>query len=192
MPKEQRFMIQFLNRRKVLIENSIIDLRETGDKVDAERAEVYDLVFKKILQDSNTAQEVESKADEINLKAVEFITNEWAKLYPDLKEVNLNMYNNALENDINYTSDAFSLLQAAPPPKLGETSIYETGNRNKRRVYDKEAGVFRENQRLNRLTNRYVNLNFDITQTSRMRQAMTDINTAAPNDRDWETPASLS
>ena len=130
------------NRRKVLIENSIIDLRETGDKVDAERAEVYDLVFKKILQDSNTAQEVESKADEINLKAVEFITNEWAKLYPDLKEVNLNMYNNALENDINYTSDAFSLLQAAPPPKLGETSIYETGNRNKRRVYDKEAGVF--------------------------------------------------
>jgi len=167
------------NRRKVLIENSIIDLRETGDKVDAERAEVYDLVFKKILQDSNTAQEVESKADEINLKAVEFITNEWAKLYPDLKEVNLNMYNNALENDINYTSDAFSLLQAAPPPKLGETSIYETGNRNKRRVYDKEAGVFRENQRLDRLTNRYVNLNFDITQTSRMRQAMTDINTAA-------------
>jgi len=166
------------DRRKELVFNSIKDLSNTGDSVDKARADVYQVVYDKILKDSNNAAEVEAKADKINLEAVEYITNEWAKIYPELKEINLDMYNNLLANDNNYTSDSYSLLRKELPPTMGETSFYDAGNKNRRRVYDKEAGVFKKNQRLDRLNNRYVNLSFDNTQTSRMRQAMIDINTA--------------
>ena len=165
------------DRRKKLIDNSIIDLKNTGQPLEVARAEVYEEVFNKILRDSNNSQEVDSKADKTNLQAVEWITSEWAKFYPELKEVNINMYNNKLDNDLNYTSDAFTLLRDIETPDI-DAPILNAENINRRKVYDKETGVFKENKQLSKLNNRYVNLSFDNIQTSRMRKALTDIYTA--------------
>lgn len=165
------------DRQKTLIFDSISRLNEGGGK-EAELSVLYQELYDKLLKNSNSISEVEAKADKINLSAVEFITEKWSSFFPDLKKTNLNVYNKLLDEDINYTPDAYNFLEdpAKLEGKLGE-SVYDTGSKAK--VYDKQTGVLKPNVRITSLPkNGYVDLNFDGQNFSNLEKALVDINTA--------------
>jgi len=165
-------------RRKRLIRKSIDHLKALGFEA---KAKLYQEAYDKLLKDSNTVAQIEAKADKTNVEAVEWMTNKWAEFYPQLREINETIYNQSLENDINYTSDIISTLTDDQRIDF-DTPLYESNEYiNKSKIYDKQTGVLKPNQRIeaNGLdANRYVNLNFDTGQLNAMRKAITNIETA--------------
>ncbi len=165
-------------RRKDLIEASIIQLKNLGNFV---KADFYQQAFDKLLKGSNNITEVEAKADSTNIRAVEWMTNKWAEFYPQLREINETIYNQSLENDINYTSDLISSYTDQQKIDF-DTPVYDSQEYvNRAKIYDKQTGVLKPNQRIypDALgNNRYVNLNFDRGQLNAMRKAVTNIETA--------------
>ena len=168
-------------RKKRLIEQSIKNLNNNGE---TKKATAYQQVYNKILKDSNSVQDVENKSDAINLKAVEWMSGEWAKFYPELQDVNLNIYNSLLENDINYTPDLISSLEQLPVPDLDLPVFDSQEYINKRKLYDKKTGVLLPNQRLTVLNpKQYVNLNFDRGNVNALRKAIINIKSAGAIQR---------
>ena len=168
-------------RKKRLIEQSIKNLNNNGE---TKKATTYQQVYDKILKDSNSVQDVENKSDAINLKAVEWMSGEWAKFYPELQDVNLNIYNSLLENDINYTPDLISSLEQLPVPDLDLPVFDSQEYINKRKLYDKKTGVLLPNQRLTVLNpKQYINLNFDRGNVNALRKAIINIKSAGAIQR---------
>ena len=168
---------QEFDRKKGLILESIEKLKATKNKADNEKADFYQEVFDKILKDSNNVTDVESKVDQKNIEAVEWMTEEWSKHYKDLSDTNLNIYNKKLDQDINYTPDVFSLLEPDTSQQKIDEPMFDTSGR---RIYNKETGVLRKSKRPKSLDGtRYVNLSFDTSNINSLRKALTDINTAA-------------
>lgn len=168
-------------RKKTLIEQSIKNLNNNGE---TKKSKAYQKVYDKILKDSNTVQDVENKSDAVNLKAVEWMSGEWAKFYPELQDVNLNIYNSLLENDINYTPDLISSLEQLPAPDLDLPVFDSQEYINKRKLYDKKTGVLLPNQRLTVLNpKQYVNLNFDRGNINALRKAIINIKSAGAIQR---------
>ena len=165
-------------RRKRLIKKSIKHLEFLG--FDA-KAKVYGEAYDKLLKGSTSVAQIESKSSKINIEAVEWMTNKWAEYYPQLKEINETIYNQSLENDINYTSDIISTLTDEQKIDF-DSPLYESEEYiNRGKIYDKQTGVLKPNQRIDAEAlseNRYVNLNFDQGQLSAMRKAITNIETA--------------
>jgi len=168
---------QEFDRKKGLILESIEKLKATKNKGDNEKADFYQEVFDKILKDSNNITDVESKVDQKNIEAVEWMTEEWSKHYKDLSDTNLNIYNKKLDQDINYTPDVFSLLEPDTSQQKIDEPMFDTSGR---RIYNKETGVLKKSNRPKSLDGtRYVNLSFDTSNINSLRKALTDINTAA-------------
>ena len=162
-------------RRKTLIEQSIEKLSERGG-VDGEKSKLYKEVYDKILKDSNTIGEVQSKVDKINLQAVDWMTNIWSKNYDALSRVNKNIYNKILGKDINYTPDSFIRLdKVSDVNEIGEP-IFDFALK---RISDKKSGVLMEVLRPKSLPEtRVINLNFDSQNLSSLEKAKTDVETA--------------
>ena len=162
------------NRRKGLIEQSIVDLRDAGE---TKKADLYQQVYDKVLADATTRDQL--NVDPINKESVEFFANEWAQVYPDVSDVALNVYNRALEADLNYTPDNLSRLKVDDQKTidLNEPTFNEDYGRT--RVYDKQSGTLIESQRPKRIKNRYVNLDFDSQNSMRLKEALTDVYSAA-------------
>jgi len=163
------------NRRKKLIVDSIKEL-EQGDDAQKERAVAYQKAYDKVLKESKTINDLESKVDAVNVEAVNFITQEWAKNKEALDKVSLNVYNKILGKDLNYTTDVFTKIsEPTSELELGE-SIYNTPNET---VYSKKTGVLMEAQRPNNLPkNSIIDLGFDSGQTRALEKALTDVYTA--------------
>ena len=163
------------NRRKKLIVDSIKKL-EQGNDPQKERAVAYQKAYDKVLKESKTINDLESKVDAVNVEAVNFITQEWAKNKEALDKVSLNVYNKILGKDLNYTTDVFTKIsEPTSEVELGE-SIYNTPNET---VYSKKTGVLMEAQRPNSLpTNSIIDLGFDSGQTRALEKALTDVYTA--------------
>ncbi len=161
------------NRRKGLIEQSIVDLRDAGE---AKKADLYQQVYDKVLADATTRDQL--NVDPINKESVEFVANEWSQVYPDVSDVALNVYNRALEADLNYTPDNLSRLKIDDQKTidLNEPTFNEDYGRT--RVYDKQSGTLIESQRPKRIKNRYVNLDFDSQNSMRLKEALTDVYSA--------------
>ena len=83
------------DRRKALVTQTIIVL----EKTDPKKAELYQNAYDKVLKGSNTISDLDSKVDPINKEAVEWMTNEWSKLRPELENTSLNVYNRTLGKD---------------------------------------------------------------------------------------------
>lgn len=165
------------NRRKSLIEQSISELSKRGGK-EQELSKVYLDVFNKILSDSQSISEVESKVDKTNLDAVKWMSNIWEKNYQDLSEINENIYNKKLSKDINYTPDSFSLLQKGE--EIGQIGdpVFDFA---RKKISDKKTGVLMEAQRPSNLPkDRFINLSFDSQNISNIEKARMDIETASP------------
>ena len=163
------------SRRKSLVEQTIDVLSKRGGK-ESKLGETYKDVYDKILSDSNSFSEVESKVDNINLDAVEFITDVWRTNYSKLSELSENIYNKKLNKDINYTTDSFSRLQEGE--KIGEIgeSVFDFASK---KVSDKKTGTLMEATRPSNLPkDRFVNLSFDSQNISNLERAAMDIETA--------------
>jgi len=179
MGTESEQQVEF-QRRKDLVRESFEELKN-GSKIERQKAEDYEKVYNRILKEAVTIQDVKNKVAKANINAVDYIINEWTKIYPELKNHALDIYNVTLDSDINYVSDTFSLLQKVEAPDL-DAPIFDTANLNKRKIYDKKTGVLEPNIRLRSLKDtakkRYVNLDFDQQQIIKIRKALVDMNTA--------------
>lgn len=165
------------NRRKKLVEQSIEELNK-GNKDDKRKAQEYQKAYDKLLKDSKTIEDVQSKMDNTNLEATKWWMTEWSNIYDNLAEVSLNTYNSVLGKDINYTPDSFINVEqtkADPEQELGQPNFTDT----RTRIYDKKSGVLMPTTKPNVLPKgKIVNLNFDSQNVSSYRGALTDIKTA--------------
>ena len=162
-------------RRKALVKESIDELSRSDD--DKKTGEVYQKVYDKILADSNNPSEVQSKTDPINVEAVEWVTNEWAKRYPKLAQVNLEYYNKILDQNIKYTPDSISLVKSTGDLSVIGDPIFDIG---KRKVVDKKTGVLMEATRPSKLPkDRVLNLAFDSQNAFNIEKAEIDMNTVS-------------
>lgn len=176
------------NRRKKLIEQSIKILEESGTKKETEQAKVMKEVYDKIAKDSKTIEEVKAKADQVNVDAVQFWVDQWAKLYDQFADVALNVYNRVLDKNVNYVPDRFGFLERAEKKKKdadGFESMF-VANSNSEYFYKKEAGSLMKSTPPQSLLDEdgnsmdmYVNLSFDTNNANALMEALIDIKTAA-------------
>jgi hypothetical protein len=170
-------------RRKLVVEESISMLSE-GSKKEKEKAEEYRKVYDKILKDSDDSASVSSKADPINVEAVEFWQEKWADKYQELYDVALGVYNKVLEKDINYNPDKYSKLESSQKPdELTNEEMAFLFNSGGNFLYKKESGnlmsMKRPDARQVRKADRYINLSFDSNNSGSMYDALVDVRTAA-------------
>ena len=162
-------------RRKDLIEETITTLNDSGE---TKKSQLIKESFDKILSGSNSIQDIEDKVDPINKEAVEWMTAEWSKVRPELENVSLNVYNKVLGKDINYTPDSFSSLKdqvSSVDQEIGSPQFQGTSQK----IYDKESGVLMDIVRPKKLpAGRVVNLGFDSSNISNLKDALTDLETA--------------
>ena len=160
------------NRRKRLVENDIKAFEKSTESDEVQLGNVYRRVYDKILKDSNNPLEVQSKVDPVNIEAVEWMTQKWQEIKPLLDKVALEVYNRELGTDENYTSDILTKKIVKDIPDLDAPISEEIGER--RKIYDKETGVFKPVIKPTVLVDRFVNLNFDSGQLNNIRRALAD------------------
>ncbi len=162
-------------RRKGLIEETIATLNESGE---TKKSQLIKDAADKILSGSNSVQDIENKVDPINKEAVEWMAAEWSQIRPELENVSLNVYNKVLGKDINYTPDSFSSLKdevSSVDQEIGNPQFKGTSQK----IYDKESGVLMDVVRPKSLpAGRVINLGFDSSNISNLKDALTDLETA--------------
>lgn len=165
---------EFTRRKKLIVDS--IEVLEKGDSSQKRLAEAYQKAFDKIAKGSESINDLESKVDPINVEAVDFITQEWAKNRDALDDVSLNIYNKILGTDLNYTTDVYTKVgETDSEVELGE-SVFQGQQKT---IYDKKTGVLMETKRPEKLPNNsIIDLGFDIAQTRSLEKALTDIYTA--------------
>jgi hypothetical protein len=157
------------NRRKGLIEKSIEALRQDGQE---KKADLYQEVFNKVVGEAKSRTEL--SVDPVNKQSVDFVSKEWAKIYPELSDVALNVYNRKLDADLNYTPDNFSKLKETDSSIDLNEPLFKESNF----AYDKESGTLLPTTKPKSLTDRYVNLDFDSQNIYSLQNALTDIYSA--------------
>ena len=164
---------------KNLVKETYKRLMASGDKVQVKMGEVVKAKYDKLLKDSNSIADVESKVDPVNLEGVKYVTEVWGERYNELAETSLNVYNKNLGKDTNYTPRNIQSLKE----KKGERDITQPvfnpeGNKRKN-AYDKKTGVLKEAQKPDSLgEGKVLNLSFDAQNMSNYKAALTDIYTA--------------
>ena len=175
------------DRRKKLVEESINVLLE-GNKEERQKGLAYQKVYDKVLDGSTNIQEVQSKTDPINLKAVDFWIKEWDNQYEQLSDTALNIYNKVLDKDLNYTPDRFTRTNYdGSNVDLANTESAFISNTDGS-LYKKETGVLMSATRPQQLPKNdetkevesYIDLSFDKNNSNSMYDALVDINTAGP------------
>jgi hypothetical protein len=179
-----------LKRRVSLIKESINTLKIDGDEKQQKMGEIYEELFNKLgLDESNiNIIDIESRVDPTNSAAVNWWINKWSEHYSDLYDVSLAVYNTQLGKDLNYTPDRYSKINNETF-LLDSTEDMGSFGVDLGLVTDKnKAGVLMEsNKNFGTLLNRddqnksrFVNLDFDMSNSNSMKAALIDINTAAP------------
>ena len=167
------------SRKKQLILESIATLKSSTRAKDLKMANVYESLFADKIEAAQSIEDVLPVVDKVNVEAVEFWQKQWASKYDQLSQVSLDVYNNILGQDVNYTPDNISKIEAevnnADPLDL---EAFNPAYSSK--AYDKKSGTLIQNTRPKTLPEgSYVNLNFDSMNVYKMKSALTDINTAA-------------
>jgi hypothetical protein len=166
-------------KSKKLVKDSYEALLNSSDKIKIKKGEAIKEQYEKLLKDSKNIAEVESKADPVNLQGVEYVTDLWAKKYPELADVSLNVYNRNLGSDLNYTPRNFQKLKDAEDTRDITEPVFNPSG-NKENAYDKETGVLKPTTKPNKLPkNKVLNLSFDSQNMNNYKAALTDIYTAS-------------
>ena len=165
---------------KNLIKETYERLMASGDKLKVKKGEIVKKQYEKLLKDSKTIAEVESKADPVNLQGVEYVTDIWSEKYNELADVSLNIYNRNLGKDVNYTPrNIRSVTQVEPEIDITQP-VFNPEGLERKNVYDKKTGVLKEATKPSTLQKEKVlNLSFDSQNMSNYKAALTDIYTAA-------------
>jgi hypothetical protein len=163
------------NRRKKMVEETYVELLKSTDNVSKKTGELIEASYDKLVAKSENYNEVDKKADPVNLEGVEHVSKDWENLYPDLASVALDYYNINLGQDLNFTPDNLVLTGKEDTKSDIDKPIYnpDPGLR------DEESGRLKENNRINALPKgRILSLGFDTQNYRNLKDAMTDINTA--------------
>jgi hypothetical protein len=179
---EQEVQAEF-DRRKQLIVDSIKVL-EKGDKNHMKLAIEYAKAFNNILQDSESSEDVQKKADPINKTAVRFWQTQWSDKYDQLSDLSENIYNQTLGKDVDYTPDRVSSIEegAKPGEQPDEMDTHlMTFHANNKTPYQRKTGVLMTPVMDDTLPKKsYINLTFDSNNANSMYDALVDLNTAGP------------
>lgn len=179
---EQEVKAEF-DRRKQLIVDSIKAL-EKGDKNHMKLAVEYAKAFNKILQNSETSEDVFYSASSINRDAVKFWQDQWANKYDQLSDLSENIYNQTLGKDVDYTPDRVSSIEegAKPGEQPDEMDTHlMTFHANNNTAYQRRTGVLMTPVMDDTLPKKsYINLTFDSNNANSMYDALVDLNTAGP------------
>jgi hypothetical protein len=136
--------------------------------------------YNRLLEDSNSIEDVESKVDPVNKEAVEWWSEKFNEILPELTETSINVYNTVLENESNYNPDVFKRLNEQESELTGlDEDSYNSGSGNEK-VYDKKNPMLMRVKKPSSLPKgRYVSLDFDVNNFNSYESALVDINTAA-------------
>lgn len=169
--------IEFDKSKKLIVE-TYERLQATKDLKDKQKGDAIQKAYEKLVKNSNTIQEVESKADPSNLEGVEYITQVWSNKYNELADTSLNVYNKNLGKDINYTPRSVQRINEIPEtPDITQPVFNPEGS--SKSVYDKKTGVLKEATKPSKLeAGKILNLGFDRQNLSNYKAALTDIYTA--------------
>ena len=176
-------------RRKDLIQSTIKKLREEGTEEEIKMADTYEELFNKLLKDSNSFEDMYANlpaSSSLNLEAVEWWTNEWAKIYGELSDVSLGVYNSVLDKDLNYTPDVYKKLKQEPTEEDKKDVLESAYISYHNTPYAKKTGVLQKATKPKMLpADRYISLDFDLNNSRAMLAALMDINTAK-GIRQWQ------
>lgn len=166
-------------KSKKLIKETYEDLLKSTDKIQQRKGEAIKEQYNKILKDSKTISEVESKADPANLEGVDYVTKVWAEKYNELADVSLNVYNRNLGKDVNYTPRNFQNLKEGKEVRDITEPLFDPSGFRKN-VYDKETGVLNPATKPSSLPKgKVLNLGFDAQNMNNYKAALTDLYTAS-------------
>jgi len=168
------------SRRIKMIEESIATLMNDGDETQKAMAEIYQKVFDKLDVSSGDINVIDSRASKENRDAVDWWVDQWSKHYQDLHDVSLSVYNYDLGSDINYTPDRYKTIKT----ESFDQSLTERNSSfliNMDHMTDKgQTGVLMQANRPKVMPEgRYISLDFDTNNSSSLKGALVDINTAA-------------
>lgn len=169
-------------RRAEIIKQSIEVLRENGTDKEIEMADLYQEIYDKLGVSELDLDVIESNADQMNKDATDWMINEWGKIYGELADVSLSVYNSMLGSDTNYTPDRYKSL-SSEDQGLDEALLNSgSGFMMSMDYTDKnKTGVLMEATRPKVLPKgRYISLDFDVNNFNSLKGALVDINTAAP------------
>lgn len=166
------------NRRKTLLQETIDALRSRGGDY-GKMADLYQTAFDKLVRDSNNSLEVDSKADSVNLEAVNWWTNQWGKHYEKMKDVNLNIYNQDLGFHNNYTQDTYGKFDKSETPTsmdpLSDNPFFSSYDY----IPDVKSGTLMKTTDPEMLPNgKFIDLDFDYNSNRALKTALTNIHTA--------------
>jgi hypothetical protein len=166
------------NRRKTLLQETIDELRSRGGDY-GKMADLYQTAFDKLVRDSKNSLEVDSKADSVNLEAVNWWTNQWAKHYEKMKDVNLNIYNQDLGFHNNYTQDTYGKFDKSETPTsmdpLSDNPFFSSYDY----IPDVKSGTLMKTTDPEMLpSGKFIDLDFDYNSNRALKTALTNIHTA--------------
>jgi len=164
------------NRNKKLIEDSIKVLEKGKDK-EQKLAVVYKEVYDKILKDSNSIVDVDKKVDTTNKQAVKWWTERFVKVFPELAKINLEIYNEVLEKEINYIPVVYrGQVEKSAKEQIDSTSSFIRQSN----VDTKQTGILMKTTKPSELPkDKYVSLDFDINNANTLEGGLKDVYTAA-------------
>lgn len=166
------------NRRKTLLQETIDAFRGRGGDYD-KMADLYQTAFDKLVKDSNNALEVESKADAINLEAVNWWTNQWGKHYEKMRDVNLNIYNQDLGFHNNYTQDTYGKFDKSETPTSSDPLTENPFFSSYDYIPDVKSGTLMKTNNPEILpSGKFIDLDFDYNSNRALKTALTNIHTA--------------
>ena len=168
-------------RRAEIIKQSIESLIENGTDKEKEMADLYQETYDKLGVSELDLDVIEANAAQMNKDATDWIINEWGKIYGELADVSLSVYNSILGSDTNYTPDRYKSL-SSEDQGIDEALLNSgSGFMMSMDYTDKnKTGVLMEATRPKVLPmGRYISLDFDVNNFNSLKGALVDINTAA-------------
>ena len=167
--------------RKSLVDQSIKALKN-GDEKEVEKANLYQEVYDKILKDSESLDDVKSKVDETNAKAVDFWIEKWAENYEELSDVSENIHNVILGKFGNYTPDVVRRVKEYVDNKINEEDMLDLEGSaflHNSGIVQKKSGRLEKTTVEDKLPEgSYYDFGFDNNNSSLMSDALIDAKTA--------------
>ena len=166
-------------KSKKLVKQTYERLLDSGDPLIVKKGEAVKAQYNKLLKDSNSIADVESKVDPVNLEGVKYVTEIWAEKYNELADISLNIYNRNLGKDTNYTPRSIQKLKKEKVVDDITQPVFNPELNSRKSPYDKKTGVLKEASKPDGLQDGQVlNLSFDSQNMSNYKAALTDIYTA--------------
>ena len=191
----ERGMLAFLNRnlagteterrneflRRINILEESIKVLEYGTKEESKMSEVYQEVYNKLKVSDRDLDVIKANAEQMNLDAVDWMTQKWAEKYSDLSDISLSVYNSILGSDTNFTPDRLKLMDGSEIELDKDLLNRGSAFMSSVEYVDKnKSGVLIESTRPKTLPkDRFVSLDFDANNFRSLKGAMIDIETAA-------------